>query len=477
MAPPAVPFAVPPQLPTFDATPVFSTVDCTTVLLPGCAWFDAMSNYLLWPDTHPRPDLFEEFPIFPGELRPRLSAAAEAAFTWKKKSRTGRALICFANRRRAISITLRSVAEAEKNEEDGPDSLPGTCGCVDVPSPVKSAFAASEKYDPAGEPVWFSIKDHVRGLWKALKNDATDQRPSGLVVLTGSTDSSKTLIARGLIDEALASEIERGKKVGMSGKKPRRPHLVTFEDPIEKFYAEVEKPRHKASGAGRARRCKEGSYHCAERLRIQQKYEGESAILLARYLGVDYTPRERGKDVHDLAQGFADALRQTPTVYYIGEVRERDDWRAVLEFAGTGHLVVTTAHAGSLLEAMTKLLAAVDATTPATRRQWAAKMLGVVHLRSLGRFWDTTDKAKPTERRLLLPALWRRTPAGLASLSVNGLGAVVPTYTDDESVSSTSCLGRRHFLERMATDRKGGIHSDDIPALRRTATDHDLRGE
>src|SRR5207249_2189827 len=101
--------------------------------------------------------------------------------------------------------------------------------------------------------------------------------------------------------------------------------------------------------------------------------------LARRGFGIDYTSRQKGIDVHDLKCASEDALRQTPAVFYIGEVRDASDWKEVLEFAGTGHLVVTTAHAGSLIEAMIKLLGAVDAKTPADRRRYAEKILAVVH--------------------------------------------------------------------------------------------------
>src|SRR5205823_4056638 len=142
---------------------------------------------------------------------------------------------------------------------------------------------------------------------------------------------AKSFVAEGLICDYLQKRVNSEAK---SGPPRRRPHLVTFEDPIEHPFFEglVEEDLHKA---------------------------------------VDYTPRFRGEDVKELADGFRDAKRQTPAVVYVGEVRDRAALREVLEFAGSGHLVVTTAHAGTLAEALQLLFAAVEARTPADRGRYA----------------------------------------------------------------------------------------------------------
>ena len=74
------------------------------------------------------------------------------------------------------------------------------------------------------------------------------------------------------------------------------------------------------------------------------------------------------------------ALRQTPAALYVGEVREADNWKTLLEFVGTGHLVFTAVHAGSLVEAMGKLFAATNANTAASRAIVAGRLAGLVHL-------------------------------------------------------------------------------------------------
>ena len=67
-------------------------------------------------------------------------------------------------------------------------------------------------------------------IYRLLLSDTTSQ-PSGLVVITGATDSSKSLITRGLIFLFLEAASKRALEKGL-----RRPHLITFEDPVEQFY-------------------------------------------------------------------------------------------------------------------------------------------------------------------------------------------------------------------------------------------------
>ncbi len=321
---------------------------------------------------------------------------------------TGRVLACLCDRGRAISLTARSLK---------PELQIPKLRLVDGSgwNERLSEYLPSTKR----KINWFTIDEHVTALAGCLfpgyaANPRQFTPVHGLLVVTGSTKSAKSIIARGLIYRYLESYVKRSPE-------PRRPHLVTFEDPIEQFF----------DGEDDNSKC-----------------HSEKARNL---FGIDYTPREKGKDVHDLAGLFRDALRQTPAVVFVGEVREEADWKEVLEFAGTGHLVVTTAHAGSLLETMIKLFAAVKAKTPADRRRFAERIFGVVHMRSAG----LVEK-----RTLLLPALWRRSEAGLSNLVAVGLGAIVPDLPGESTVlpgsadkllvpSHTSVVSRRWFAQQL----------------------------
>lgn len=58
----------------------------------------------------------------------------------------------------------------------------------------------------------------------------------------------------------------------------------------------------------------------------------------------------------DLAAGLRSILRQDPEVIAVGEIRDRETAETVFQAALTGHLVLTTFHAGSVATAVERLL-------------------------------------------------------------------------------------------------------------------------
>lgn len=58
----------------------------------------------------------------------------------------------------------------------------------------------------------------------------------------------------------------------------------------------------------------------------------------------------------DLATGLKSMMRQDPDVIMIGEIRDPETAESAFQAALTGHLVLTTFHAGSSVEAVTRLL-------------------------------------------------------------------------------------------------------------------------
>lgn len=372
-----------------------------------------------------------------------------------------RGLACLADRGRAVSVTVRSVKPA-------PDSGEAEYELATSRRAVK--VAVKSPYSPSnvrGEN-WFSIADQCNVLGRCLFRSSPPKPESpgtnrallkehGLVVVTGATNSAKSQITRGLIHNYLLNHVDQFQKDRADHRPCRRPHLVTFEDPIEDFFAV---PTADASSVERNMTHPELAFHGFE---------------------IDYTPRERGTDVSALPAAFADALRQTPALFFVGEVREAEDWKAVLEFAGTGHLVVATAHAGSLVEAMIKLLSAVEARTPADRRRFGERILAIVHMQAV-RAADAQGKG------LLLPALWRRSDYGLTNLVAAGLGSVVPQFPQPAEPNaqllfepSRSSVGRRFLLHRLIEAVNGNplmkkpsppAKSDEGPKVEKTDQGH-----
>lgn len=260
-----------------------------------------------------------------------------------------------------------------------------------------------------------------------------EQKAQGLIVISGSTAAGKSQIARGLIYKYLLPLIPN------QASKTRRPHLVTFEDPIDKLWADSP--------------------------------EG------AKSTGIDYTPRELSKDVDSLDKCISAALRQTPAVLFVGETRDPEHWKSLLRFASTGHLVITTSHAGSLTEAMGELLRSAGADNPARRSEVANRVMAVVHLRS-----KKISLAADCRLQFTIPAIWVRAAVSMKSLMADGLAAILP-YRDargwDEErgqAGELGCLGRSWFAEQLLGRLERPVDLAVDSEVRRAALVWDLEG-
>lgn len=273
---------------------------------------------------------------------------------------------------------------------------------------------------------------------------------TGLVVVTGGTGSGKSQVVRGLIDRYVCDK----DNLDIWFKRRRVPHLVTYEDPIEQTLFGIEQPESDKDTAW-----------------------------------INYTPRQRGVDVSNLGSAIKSALRQTPAVFYVGEVRDIKEWKRLLEFAGTGHLIFTTAHAGSLIEAMGKLFAATRSSTAARRAIVADRLAALVHLRTdqlnTSIYGNNHAPAEPNSSNesvpginILVPSLWRHTMVGAKTLMAEGQSSLLPHA--GKGVKDQSCFGRTHFcdeLSRLAKGRSDNSISDEfIQEFRRRCTEWDLEG-
>ncbi|MBU6400999.1 MAG: PilT/PilU family type 4a pilus ATPase [Verrucomicrobia bacterium] len=68
--------------------------------------------------------------------------------------------------------------------------------------------------------------------------------------------------------------------------------------------------------------------------------------------------REVGRDTPSFEQGLLDALREDPDVLMVGEMREPETMRLTLNASETGHLVLTTVHSSTCVEALQRVVAA-----------------------------------------------------------------------------------------------------------------------
>jgi twitching motility protein PilT len=145
-------------------------------------------------------------------------------------------------------------------------------------------------------------------------------RKSGLIIIEGPTGSGKTTSIAALIDYINTN---------------RNLHIYSIEDPIE-FH-------HKPKDA------------------------------------TVFTMREIGVHASDYPSAVENALRSKPNVIFIGEMLSNETKKAALHAATTGHLVITTAHAGSVTEAIDSFIGGFNADEqPQVRGRLAQSLLGVM---------------------------------------------------------------------------------------------------
>ncbi|MCA9186075.1 MAG: Flp pilus assembly complex ATPase component TadA [Planctomycetales bacterium] len=265
------------------------------------------------------------------------------------------------------------------------------------------------------------------------KSVSVANQPTGLILIAGATNSSKSNVAKVLALDIMRQAVHSAEVA----RRFRRPHLVSFEDPLESW-----KVRKSPSSVN-----------------VSSLQKPEDSLLF----GFCCTLREKGKDVDSLTDALHDALRQTPTLVYIGEIRKKQDWIDAIDFAGSGHLVVSTAHAASLTEAISRIFISVNANTPAKRREVAVRILACIHLVSV---------PLPSSRDLsvIMPSFFQRTPLAVSSLVATGLSSVHP--------NRHFVYGRKQFQEAvwesLTPSRRQGIGRLKAE-LNDLATDLDLR--
>jgi twitching motility protein PilT len=120
--------------------------------------------------------------------------------------------------------------------------------------------------------------------------------PNGLVLVTGVAGSGKSTTLAALVDH-------------LNRTRPR--HIITIEDPIEYEHREIQCMIHQ---------------------------------------------REVGSNVESFATGLRAALRESPDVILLGEMRDLDTIAAALTAAETGHLVLSTLHSGSASTAVNRIV-------------------------------------------------------------------------------------------------------------------------
>ncbi len=120
--------------------------------------------------------------------------------------------------------------------------------------------------------------------------------PRGLILVIGAAGCGKTTTLASMVDY---------RAIHQSG------HILTVEDPIEYLF------RHGASTVDQ---------------------------------------REVGVDTHSFSNALRNAMRQAPDMIMIGEIRDQETMQHALAYAETGHLCVSTLHAGNASQAIKRIL-------------------------------------------------------------------------------------------------------------------------
>lgn len=148
--------------------------------------------------------------------------------------------------------------------------------------------------------------------------EALTRLPHGLVLIGGPTGSGKSTTVAALVDVINRRDAK---------------HIVTIEDPIE-------------------------YEHAHHRSVVEQI--------------------EVGVDAPDFPSALRSAVRQSPDVIVVGEMRDPETMRIALAAGETGHLVFSTIHASDVTSAVSRLCDAFPAERQPTIRQELSMALGAV---------------------------------------------------------------------------------------------------
>ncbi len=98
-----------------------------------------------------------------------------------------------------------------------------------------------------------------------------------------------------------------------------------------------------------------------------------------------FTQREIGQDSDSFANGLRAALRQSPDVIFLGEIRDQETAAIALQSAATGHLVISTLHSSSVIETLDRFSHLLKADTSEAFHLLAGQLIGIMAQRLLPR--------------------------------------------------------------------------------------------
>ncbi|MGP5523320.1 type IV pilus twitching motility protein PilT [Glutamicibacter arilaitensis] len=230
------------------------------------------------------------------------------------------------------------------------------------------------------------------------------KRRAGLICVTGPTGAGKSTFNASLLSK-VNHEMNR--------------HIYTVEDPIEYLHEE----------------------------------DGATSIV----------QREIGDHASDYSTAVANALRSKPHVILIGEILDAATAQAVLRAASTGHLVLTTFHAGSAREAVETFIAWFPPEEQEqARRRLSDVLLSVVVQKLVPR----TDNVLHAVREVLVNT--RNTADSIRHGNVNALHQQMQSNQEKDSITMEQSLARAVREELVSEPVARSFASDE------TAFHHEL---
>jgi len=151
------------------------------------------------------------------------------------------------------------------------------------------------------------------------------QRRYGLILVTGPTGSGKSTTVASCLDWINRNHAR---------------HIVTLEDPIEYLF------------------------------------ENELSL---------FSQREIRLDSETFATGLRAALRQSPDVLFLGEIRDSESAVTALQAAETGHLVISTLHSSSVVETLDRFSHLIRSEASGALNLLATQLIGVISQQLLPR--------------------------------------------------------------------------------------------
>ncbi len=174
-----------------------------------------------------------------------------------------------------------------------------------------------------------------------------------------------------------------------------------------------------------------------------------------------------GGEVNNFANKLKAILRLDPDVVMVGEIRDSDTAKTALQASLTGHLVLSTFHAGSAAEALTRLMDVIGQNP-----LFVSAIRLVMAQRLIRRLDDQTKQAyQPTAAQLSkIKQVVDQLPSGIEKPSLNNLQLFKPGSSEENPYGFRGQMAiREQFLmtgeiRRILEQSQTLLSSEDIEA-------------